>query len=370
MRIYCAVTRILFTTSSAFLHSSAGSLLSNKRRLGNSIRNRIVTRNMSNNNVSSSTPAVLLHKSPFLDNDDDNDEDTQTQTATALVILNSPIQKPPSPLFQALWNKSQYRVCADGGANRLYRSTVHVPTVNATATATDTATTATDSGSEQKYIPNLIIGDLDSLQTVVGDYYKKSGQGCSIVCDPDQDRNDLDKSLGAILKQYQQQTTSNNNKIGRVLVYGAFGGRFDQEMGCIQALYQWSHQFDYNMWLYDDQTVCWLLPAHITNHIQLPRFDETVKSVLGEGPTCGLIPIGGAVDSVTTVGFKWDLHEHATAFGGLVSTSNRVMAETVTVTSSHPLVFTAEIYSGIPEQQNSEEEEEAPTIWKNEQREE
>jgi thiamine pyrophosphokinase len=343
MRIYCAVTKVLLTTSSAFLHSS-GSLLSNKKRFGSSIRNRIVTRNMSNHNASS-TPAVLLHKSPFLDNDTNHNDAPETQTA--LVILNSPIQKPPSPLFEALWNKSQYRVCADGGANRLYRSTVNA---------------ATDDTGSDKYIPNLIIGDLDSLQTRVGDYYKTAG--CNIVCDPDQDRNDLDKSLGAILEQHQTNSGSNGNKIGRVLVYGAFGGRFDQEMGCIQALYKWSHQFNYNMWLYDDQTVCWLLPSDRMNHIQLPRFDTIVKNVLGEGPTCGLIPISGAVDSVTTTGFKWDLHQDASAFGGLVSTSNRVMAETVTVTASHPLVFTAEVFSSIPEQ-NSEEEE-APTTWKNE----
>jgi thiamine pyrophosphokinase len=346
MRIYCAVTRVLLTTSSAFLHSS-GSLLSNKR-VGRSIRNRIVTRKMSNSNASS-TPAVLLHKSPFLD-DDATDTGTR-QKQTALVILNSPIQKPPSPLFEALWNKSQYRVCADGGANRLYRSTVN-----------DAGAGLDHALSQKQYIPNLIIGDLDSLQTRVGDYYKIAGGSgtCNIVCDPDQDRNDLDKSLGAILEHYQM---NGSHRIGRVIVYGAFGGRFDQEMGCIQALYKWSHQFDYNMWLYDDQTVCWLLPADRMNHIQLPRYDTTVKNVLGEGPTCGLIPIGGAVDSATTTGFKWDLNEDATAFGGLVSTSNRVMAETVTVRASHPLVFTAEIFSGIPEQQN---EEEAPTTWKNE----
>jgi thiamine pyrophosphokinase len=340
MRIYCAVTRILFTTSSTFL-SQSGSFISNKRG-SSSIRNRVVTRNMSNqqNTAATQTPSVLLHKSPFLDAND-----TQVVT-TALVILNSPIRQPPSPLFCALWNKSQFRICADGGANRLYRSTVNVP-------AAPVGTGSDQSPPNLDYIPNLVIGDLDSLQTRVRDYYQTAG--CSIVCDPDQDRNDLDKSLGAILEQQQYLGNSTDNKIGRVLVYGAFGGRFDQEMGCIQALYKWSPKFDYNMWLYDDQTVCWLLPADRTNHIQLPRFDTTVKNVLGEGPTCGLIPIGVTVDSVTTVGFKWDLHQTASAFGGLVSTSNRVMAETVTVTSSHPLVFTAEVFSGIPEKNEEEE---------------
>jgi thiamine pyrophosphokinase len=328
MRICCAVdlTGILLISSTCIFLQSSG-LVPRKQ-----LRRLSATQNMSNNKSSSSdhnsaaNAAVLVHKSPFLENDNDGND-----TQTALVILNTPIRQPPSPLFATLWSKSHYRVCADGGANRLYHSTA-----------------ASDSLARNTYIPHLITGDLDSLQPLVGDYYQSAG--CSVVRDPDQDCNDLDKALMAVSK-HKNSKSGNGSGIGRVLVYGAFGGRFDQEMGCIQALYKWSHKFNHCMWLYDDLTVCWLLPADRMNHIQLPRFDSTILNSLGEGPTCGLIPVGGAVDSVTTTGFKWDLHQDATAFGGLVSTSNRVMAETVTVTSSHPLVFTAEVFSGIPEQE-------------------
>ena len=40
--------------------------------------------------------------------------------------------------------------------------------------------------------------------------------------------------------------------------------------------------------------------------------------MLLEGLTCGLLPIGGRVDSVTTTGLKWDLTSQALEFGGLV----------------------------------------------------
>ena len=68
--------------------------------------------------------------------------------------------------------------------------------------------------------------------------------------------------------------------------------------------------------------------------------------IVGEGPTCGLIPIGCRVDSIKTSGLKWDLDGNMPLeFGGLVSSSNRIMEPVLTVESSQPVVFTAEITS-------------------------
>jgi Thiamine pyrophosphokinase len=64
----------------------------------------------------------------FDDDKDDplhNAEETYPpKTVVAMIILNSPIANPPSPIFQTLWNLSSFRICADGGANRLYDATV------------------------------------------------------------------------------------------------------------------------------------------------------------------------------------------------------------------------------------------------------
>lgn len=277
----------------------------------------------------SSTTPILVHTSPFLRPANNNNTATKTTSSEtvhqALVILNSPIRTPPSPLFRELWDTSSVRVCADGGANRLYQA-------------------------DASLIPNLVAGDLDSLHPQVRSYYEKKG-GVSIERDPCQNSNDLDKALTALLRKQQEEPPL---LFTRVIVYGAFGGRFDQEMGCIQALFNWSAKFQYRMVLFDDNTSAFLLPAGVRNEIRLPHYGDNPKQdhqsqqFLGEGPTCGLIPIGCKCDTIVTTGFKWDLDGSIPMeFGGLVSTSNHVSEKVVTVEASHPLIFTAEVTSGL-----------------------
>ena len=339
-------------------------------------------------------------------------------TLTAFVILNAPISQPPSPLFQRLWNACNFRVCADGGANRLYQATLNL-----------------NIDRDHHYFPDLIRGDLDSLHERVREYYTAKGL-TRIEEDPDQDCNDLDKALTAVVAESkvraeQGWSTQSSGKI-RCFVYGAFGGRFDQEMASMQALFKWTPHFE-DLWLYDDNTCAFLLqPNIITKEIRpeteqcnsngqdhavcsgdavmsehviqlaLPKFPEPpnmdfdddeneeiaykngaldagvgsssspLAPYVGEGPTCGLIPLGGKCDSVTTTGLYWNLKGDTLSFGELVSTSNCIIANRchekdeqpasptssnssapeedpdviLTVRTSHPLVFTAEVECG------------------------
>ena len=230
------------------------------------------------------------------------------------------------------------------------------------------------------YIPDLIIGDLDSLDPQIRDYYENT-MGVRVEWDGDQDCNDLDKALGAIRDRNANANAnanaSSNNANGsssmQIYVYGAFGGRFDQEMASIQALYKWKDEFNYRIALYTDETCGMLLKPHARNEIRLPFFASnsiatdigvgvgvgvggngsttTAASAAsaggvtcGEGPTCGLIPIGCKCDGVETEGLKWNLDGSVPLeFGGLVSTSNRVEDDLVVVRCLQPLVFTAEI---------------------------
>jgi len=296
------------------------SLSSNKRH--NIPVEKSTTRLHYNTNMSSSTPPAAAdttetchHDSPFLD--------TSAAVETVLVILNSPIEKPPSLSFQTLWKSSLFRVCADGGANRLY-------------------------DASNKLIPDAIRGDLDSLRQDVRDYYED--RGVCVEEDCNQDTNDLDKALQLIHARREEIFGTATNR--RVCVYGAFGGRFDQEMGCIQALFNWSETFDNKLFLFDDNTCAFLLPAVIRNEIRLPFYgespanEEEESDLIGEGPTCGLIPIGHRCEFVHTTGLKWNLEGSSLEFGGMVSTSNRAMGKVITVQASHPLVFTAEMSSG------------------------
>eukprot|EP00658_Telonema_sp_P-2_P044167 TRINITY_DN32021_c0_g1_i2.p1 TRINITY_DN32021_c0_g1~~TRINITY_DN32021_c0_g1_i2.p1 ORF type:complete len:125 (-),score=15.68 TRINITY_DN32021_c0_g1_i2:113-487(-) len=92
-------------------------------------------------------------------------------TRRAVVLLNTPFTSPPPKLFWELWQASELRLCADGGANRLY---------------------GLDPGGERA-LPHVIKGDLDSVDPEVAGFY--SGKGVSVISDQDQSTNDLDKCL-------------------------------------------------------------------------------------------------------------------------------------------------------------------------------
>jgi len=259
------------------------------------------------------TKSTHYHFSPLLRVGDEERPDT------ALIILNSPIGSPPSPIFVNLWSLSNFRVCADGGANRLYDETKNQ--------------------ENDKYIPDLIRGDLDSLRPSVRDFY--SQKGVKIEKDPCQNTNDLDKCLEVVQKEWLNRVSNNF----QVCVYGAFGGRFDQEMASIQALFKWKNAFQSKLFLYDHNTSAFLLSESVLNEIRLVFHGdgEIPEGDIGDGPTCGLIPIGTRCDSVETKGLKWNLEASPLEFGGLISSSNRVMDQVVTVRSSHPLIFTSEV---------------------------
>lgn len=220
---------------------------------------------------------------------------------TAMILLNAPLQS--TPLFHTLWKSAAFRICADGAANRLR---------------------SLNQQSGLGYSPDLIIGDLDSITETTRGYYANV-RTVQII---DQDRNDLDKALEAA------------NDYRTVIVFGAFGGRFDQQMASLQALYCYPER---EIFLYNDTSMAVLVHAGATS-IEV-RIEPTTEGV-SEGPTCGLIPIGQPVKSITTTGLQWNLNQQSSDFGGLVSTSNRITDRIVTVDSTEPFIFTTEIHCG------------------------
>lgn len=99
----------------------------------------------------------------------------ESYSQNVLIMLNSESMK--FPMVQSLWSHFDYKLCADGGANRLY-----------------------DGVSEDLrsiFLPDTIKGDLDSLRDDVSAYYRE--RGCRVVRDDDQDCNDLDKCMQDVM---------------------------------------------------------------------------------------------------------------------------------------------------------------------------
>ncbi len=323
----------------------------------------------------STTTIQKVHRydSPF------SEKAANSKSSSSLIILNTPItfskkrstigkrqRKKLSGVLRILWESSNYRVCADGGANRLYDATM-----GENSSLDD----------DTLYLPDIITGDLDSLKPHVREYYE--AKGVKIIQVEDQNFHDLDKAFMAVEKWMLSldrekvasvadiaqskdsgdggdsggETSSNIATSTRTYIYGGFGGRFDQEMGCVNALFSWGNKPTFrhtSMAIYGEENCTFLLPAMpIKNEIRIrfPDFDRKMEDELtsdeelvGEGPTCGLIPLGSRCETVYTSGLKWNLEgDVPLEFGGLVSSSNRVIEEVVTIVSSSPLLFTTEM---------------------------
>jgi thiamine pyrophosphokinase len=207
-----------------------------------------------------------------------------------LIVLNT---HDLPPFFDEIWMNSQRRIAADGGANRLFKY-------------------------NKELIPTHICGDFDSIKDDVREWYRK----CNVTLwhDTDDSLNDLQKSLK---KLYDLDPTPR-----KIVVVNATGGRFDQVMCNLNALYTPETSFDIVM--LGTLSVTFLLKkgSHVIK--RNPDFEREI---------CGMIPLGCKVDSVTTKGLKYELSNLPLEFGKIVSTSNEFVGNEVFIETSHDLLW-------------------------------
>ncbi|CAN4091436.1 unnamed protein product [Withania somnifera] len=167
---------------------------------------------------------------------------------------------------------------------------------------------------------------MDSVRTEVLDYYR--GLGTKIIDESqDQDTTDLHKCVS-----YIRDLLNPEHPNLCILVTGALGGRFDHEMGNINVICRFPSM---RIILLSDDCLIQLLPS--THHHKIHIHSSV------EGPHCGLIPIGMVAKRTTTTGLQWNLDNTEMRFGGLVSTSNIVKENIVTVQSDSDLLWTISI---------------------------
>ena len=111
-------------------------------------------------------------------------------------------------------------------------------------------------------------------------------------------------------------------------------------MASIHAAFKWQSTFDRIVLLTGDTLSC-LLQGPGSHTLQV------IPEV--EGPICGLIPIAGPVECVSTSGFKWNLSDQRMEWGVLVSTSNEIdvaPGDAVHVNTSQSLLWTCSLAKG------------------------
>ncbi|KAF7721935.1 cAMP-dependent protein kinase subunit [Apophysomyces ossiformis] len=204
---------------------------------------------------------------------------------------------------------AQFKFCADGGTNRLYDAFEELPE------------------KRELYIPDEIRGDLDSLRPEVRSYY--AAKGVKITRIEDQDSHDFMKCV-SLLKEKEAEL----GKTFDVIALPALGGRFDQTIASINMLYMMKNEVERRVILLSQENITILLDKGKHQIHCRPEF---------EGPTCGIMPIG-APAKITTRGLRWNLTDHPTHFGGMVSTSNLIADNLIEIETDSPLVWTIEIH--------------------------
>eukprot|EP00877_Chromochloris_zofingiensis_P002423 jgi/Chrzof1/12181/Cz06g24070.t1 len=277
-----------------------------------------------------------------------------------LVVLNYTLPK----LTKDLWHQAETRVCADGGANRLYDE---LPSM---IRDEDTPSVC----CRVHHLPDIIKGDMDSVRSDVREFY--SGHGVPIVdLSDDQDTTDLTKCImflekhifarqrqsaaDANIEQEEEQQHGGSNCNGAapgpqssadavhtrgldhcILVLGALGGRLDHTLAALNTLYCFPH-LDIVLW--GERNLVRLLP----------RGKSVIKPELGmEGPTCGLVPLAAPATASST-GLKWNLNNTQMRFRGLLSTSNIIVSDTVEVDTDEELLWITEVKDDLPQHNNS-----------------
>ncbi|CAO3597598.1 unnamed protein product [Absidia cylindrospora] len=223
-----------------------------------------------------------------------------------LIVLNQPLTKLDT--FRRLWNNASFKFVADGGLNRLYDAFQH------------------DVKSLEKYLPDEIRGDLDSIRPEVHDYY--TSKNVTITKVDDQYSTDFMKCVD-LLKEKEKEM----DQMFDVVAMPALGGRFDQTIASINMLYFMKDEVERKVILISDENLTVLLDKG-SHHIHCLRDLE--------GPTCGVMPIGSPA-TITTKGLKWNLDNHKCFFGGMVSTSNLIDSDLIEIETDAPLVWTTEI---------------------------
>ncbi|KAL4742600.1 thiamine pyrophosphokinase [Aspergillus similis] len=266
-------------------------------------------------------------------------EDDTPRQPFGLLVLNQPINE---TALAVLWKHALITVCADGGANRFFEWTK-------------------SKGRENDDLPTTIVGDMDSTRPQIRTHY--SNLGVNIVQDDDQYTTDFTKSLRYIRKHESDILSSigfssvNNLSI---LILGGLGGRVDQAFSQVHHLYMMNQsqaETNGDLYLISEESITFVLqPGQNTIHVprtNRPRSTDQCRSPPIPSPdeghgkylleeNVGIIPVSGPA-RITTSGFEWDVQDWQTEIGGQLSTSNHIRAETVSVQTNVPVLFTVEL---------------------------
>lgn len=196
-------------------------------------------------------------------------------------------------------------------------------------------------------MPDLIHGDLDSLDEDVRKYYE--GKGVHVAKDSSQYRTDFAKAMLVLTKSYKNTDHPHLDVLGPmqrmrdIVIVSTMSGRMDQALGLLHEMYRETKQYTLGsrpsarLWFVGEQSVSFVLPIGRN----IIRGLDAKKNIFTRN--AGILPIYGPA-RISIKGFEWDVRDWETKMGGDVSTSNHVLEDEVEVEVAGEMVlFTIEL---------------------------
>lgn len=206
------------------------------------------------------------------------------------VVTNGHIEN--MDILKSVVENSDYVICADGAAN--YLKSLNI-------------------------FPNLLVGDLDSINNDTLEWIKNSEVELKQF-PVKKDMTDTELAIEFALKQ-------SPNKIN---IIGAIGSRMDHSLGNIMLLYK-IHKMD--------------IKARIINEMNDITITNSIIKVEGKaGQTISIIPIGGNVKGVTLEGLEYPLTNHNIDMGSSLGISNRFINNTATISVKEGILLVVKVH--------------------------
>ena len=281
----------------------------------------------------------------------------------ALIILNQPLN---TRALDAVIARATLLICADGGANRLLRYNQrsnhnHFNNGNYQQNDSHLYELIEDPQIPNQQVtgegrffrnPDAIVGDLDSLTTKNQLHYRL--HSVRIVYDPDQESTDFTKCLRYIRKVAASERVHVDDDTMDVVVLGGLGGRVDQGFSQIHHLFMAEADpslLKGRIYLLSEQSLSFALSSSspsLSSSSSTENHPDIGSNVIHLQPGyfaehVGILPVLGRT-LLTTRGLEWDVERWPTEFGGQVSTSNHIRADTIEIDFEGPRpLFTLEL---------------------------
>lgn len=183
---------------------------------------------------------------------------------------------------------------------------------------------AADSGMdtlyELKLTPNVIVGDFDSANQEVLEYYRQN-EVTELVClNPEKDDTDTEHAIRDAISRGMDDLT----------IVGATGSRLDHVLANLSLLGIGLEQ-EVDMEIIDTH-----------NRVRMVNTGVTIKKSEQYGEYISLIPVSKEVKNLNLTGFKYDLKDYTLTGFNSLGVSNEIIAEEGTIDFSDGILLVIE----------------------------